>query len=102
VLVFLPTALFLHFIRPWQHVVNLDYYYQSKIAAASPHDRDPQNNLAQLPRGHQIFDGVGFNVAGLIQLAGGDDVAQTNNPYPVSVEGIPVNRFAINSIFSTE
>ena len=71
-------------VFPWHHVVSLDNYYQTKIAAASPHDRDPQNNLAQLPRGHQIFDGVGFNVAGLIQLAGGDDVAQTNNPYPVS------------------
>ena len=40
-----------------------------------------------------MFDGVAFNAAGLIQLAGGYDVAQTNNPYPVSVEGIPVNRF---------
>src|ERR1017187_5929574 len=92
-LVFGPAVLYWHFVRPWQHVVNLDYYYQTKIASASPHDRDPRNNLAQLPAGHRIFDGVRFNVAGLIQLAGGDDVAQTNNPYPVSVEGIPVNRF---------
>ena len=92
-LVFVPALLYWRMVFPWHHVVSLDYYYQTKIAAASPHDRDPQNNLAQLPRGHQIFDGVGFNVAGLIQLAGGDDVAQTNNPYPVSVEGIPVNRF---------
>jgi serine/threonine protein kinase len=92
-LVFVPALLYWRMVSPWHHVVSLDYYYQTKIAVASPHDRDPQNNLAQLPRGHQIFDGVGFNVAGLIQLAGGDDVAQTNNPYPVSVEGIPVNRF---------
>jgi len=92
-LVFVPILLYWRMVFPWHHVVSLDYYYQTKIAAASPHDRDPQNNLAQLPRGHQRFDGVGFNVAGLIQLAGGDDVAQTNNPYPVSVEGIPANRF---------
>ncbi len=88
-----PALLYWQWVRPWQHVVNLDYFYQTRIASALPHDRDPNNNLAELPEGHQIFDGVRFNVAGLIQLAGGDDMAQTNNPYPVSVEGIPVNRF---------
>lgn len=92
VVTFVPAVLCWHYLRPWQHMVSLHYYYQTKIASASPHDRDPRNNLAQLPAGHRIFDGVRFNVAGLIQLAGGDDVAQTNNPYPVSVEGIPVNR----------
>ncbi len=89
---FVPAALFWHSLRPWQHVVSLDSFYQSKIASASPHDRNPRNNLAKLPAGHQTFDGVRFNVAGLIQLADGNDVTQTNNPYPESVEGIPVNR----------
>jgi hypothetical protein len=88
-----PALIYRQMVGPWRNVVNLDYYYQTKIASASPHDRDPENNLAQLPKGHQIFGGVGFNVDGLIQLASGNDVAQTNNPYPASVEGIPVNRF---------
>jgi len=92
-LVFGPAVFYWHFVRPWQHVVNLDYYYQTKIASALPHNRDPRNNLASLPAGHQTFDGVRFNVAGLIQLADGNDVTQTNNPYPESVAGIPVNRF---------
>lgn len=91
-LVIAPALFYWQMVRPWHHVVNLDYFYQTRIASASPHDRDHNNNLAQLPAGHQVFDGVRFNVAGLIQLAGGDDLAQTNNPYPVSVEGIPVNR----------
>ena len=91
-LVIVPAALYWHFVRPWQHVVNLDYFYQTRIASASPHDRNPRNNLAKLPAGHQIFDGVRFNVAGIIQLADGNDVTRTNNPYPQSVEGIPVNR----------
>jgi hypothetical protein len=90
--VFIPVALYWHFLRPWQHVVNLDDYYQTRIASASPHDRNPRNNLAQMPAGHRTFDGIRFHVAGIIQLADGNDVTQTNNPYPESVEDIPVNR----------
>jgi len=93
VVVFVPAVLCWHSLRPWQHLVNLGYFYQTKIASASPHDSDTRNNLAQLPAGHQTFDGVRFNVAGLIQLADGNDVTQTNNPYPESVGSIPVNRF---------
>ena len=92
-LVFVPALLYWRMVSPWHHVVRLDYYYQTRIASASPHDRDPQNNLARLPAGHRIFDGVRFDVAGIIQLANGIDITQTNNPYPASVEGIPVNRF---------
>ena len=94
-LVVTPALFYCRMVRPWNHVVDLDYYYQTRIASASPHDRDPRNNLAQLPEGHQIFDGVRFNVAGIINLACGNDVTRTNDsyPYPVSVEGIPVNRF---------
>lgn len=90
-----PALFYWRTVRPWQHVVNLDYYYQTKIAQASPHDRDPKNNLARLPAGYRIIEGVRFNVAGIIDLTCGYDVAQTNNlyPYPASVEGIPVNRF---------
>ena len=87
-----PAVLYWHFQRPWQHVVNLDDFYQTKIASASPHDRNPRNNLARVPAGHRTFDGVRFNVAGIIQLANGNDVTQTNNPYPGSVEDIPVYR----------
>jgi hypothetical protein len=90
--VFVPAVLHWHFQRPWQHVVNLEDFYQTKIASASPHDRNPRNNLAGLPAGHRTFDGVRFNVVGIIQLADGNDVTQTNNPYPESVEDIPVNR----------
>jgi serine/threonine protein kinase len=92
-LVFVPALLYWRMVVPWRHVISLDYYYQTRIASALPHSRDGQNGLSQLPAGHQIFDGVRFNVAGLIQLADGNDVTQTNNPYPASVEGIPVNRF---------
>ena len=91
-LVSVPAGLYWHIVRPWQHVVNLDYYYQTKIKSASPHDRNPRNNLARLPAGHQTIDDVRFNAAGLIQLADGNDVTRTNNPYPESVEDIPVNR----------
>jgi len=90
--IIVPAALYWHSLRPWQHVVNLDYVYQAKIAAASPHDPNPRNNLAQLPAGYQIFDNVRFKVAGLIQLADGNDVTRTNNPYPPSVENISVNQ----------
>jgi hypothetical protein len=92
VVAFVPAVLCWHSLHPWQHAVNLDNFYQSKIASASPHDHDTRNNLARLPAGHETFDGVRFNVAGIIQLADGNDVTQTNNPYPESVEGIPVNR----------
>ena len=94
VLVTVPAVFVWRHLRPWQHAVNLDSFYQTKIAHASPHDRDPHNNLAQLPAGHQTFDGVRFNVAGIINLACGNDVTRTNDsyPYPISVEGIPVNR----------
>ncbi len=92
-LALVPGVLYWQHVHPWQHVVNLNYYYQVKIASALPHDRDPRNNLAELPAGYEIFDGVRFNVAGLIQLVGGNDVNQTSNPYPASIEGIPVNRF---------
>jgi serine/threonine protein kinase len=94
-LVFVPALLYWRMVFPWHHVISLDYYYQTRIASASPHDRDPGNNLARLPAGHQVFDGVRFNVAGIISLACGNDVTRTNDsyPYPVSVEGIPVNRF---------
>ena len=92
-LVFVPALLYWRMVVPWRHVISLDYYYQTRIASALPHSRDGQNSLSQLPAGHQIFDGVRFNVAGLIQLADGNDVTQTNSSYPASVEGIPVNRF---------
>jgi hypothetical protein len=75
-LVFAPALLYWRMVFPWHHVVSLDYYYQTRIASASPHSRDPGNSLA-----------------GIIQLADGNDVTRTNNPYPESVEGIPVNRF---------
>jgi hypothetical protein len=93
-LIVAPALLYWQTVRPWQHLVNLDSYYQMKIAHALPHDRDPRNNLAQLPAGHRIFDGVRFNVAGIINLACGNDVTRINDyyPYPISVEGIPVNR----------
>ncbi len=91
-LVLVPAALNWHSLHLWQHAVNLDSFYQARIASASPHDRNPRNNLAGLPAGRQTYDGVRFNVAGIIQLASGNDVTQTNNPYPGTVEGIPVNR----------
>jgi hypothetical protein len=88
-----PALIYWKTAHLWQHPVNLDYYYQARIASASPHDRDPKNNLAQMPAGHQIIDDVRFNVAGLIELASAQDTARTNNPYPASVENIPMNRF---------
>jgi hypothetical protein len=90
-----PAYFYWRSSHPWQHIINLDYYYQARIASASPHDRDPANNLAQLPAGHRIIDGVRFNVAGMIELACANDLIETNHPYPypASVEGIPVNRF---------
>jgi hypothetical protein len=91
-LVSVPGMLYWHTQRPWQHMVNLDYFYQAKIASASPHDPNPRNNLARLPAGHRTFDGVRFNVAGIIQLADENDVTRKDNPYPESVEEIPVNR----------
>jgi serine/threonine protein kinase len=90
-----PALIYWQTAHLWQHPVNLDSYYQAKIASASPHDRDKANNLAQLPAGRRILDGVRFNVAGVIEVACANDIAQTNDPYPypASVEGIPVNRF---------
>lgn len=91
-LVSVPAGFYWYSLHPWQHPVNLNYYYQAKMPSVSPHDPNSRNNLAKLPAGYRIIDGVRFNVAGLIQLANGNDVAQTNNPYPQSVEGIPINR----------
>jgi len=90
-----PAMFYWHSAHLWQHPVNLDSYYQARIAFASPHDHDRGNNLAQMPAGHRIIDGVRFNVAGLIEVACANDLAQSNNPYPypTSVEDIPVNRF---------
>jgi serine/threonine protein kinase len=89
------AALYWRHLRPWQHVVNLDSFYQVRKASASPHSQsqNSDNNLNKFPAGYRIFNDVRFNVAGLLQLANEVDVRQTNCPYPTGVEGIPVNRF---------
>jgi hypothetical protein len=94
-LVAVPAVLYWNWVHPWQHVIKLDAFYQTKIASATPHDRDRANNLAELPAGYRIIDGVRFNVAGLMEVACANDLTETNNPYPypASFEGIPMNRF---------
>lgn len=90
----LVVAVFLYwrfFSGPW-HIVNLNNYFQARIANATPHDNNRRNNLARLPAGLKIFNGVRFKVAGIIQLADKNDSTQPNHPYPESVRGIPVKR----------
>ena len=93
------AALYWRHLRPWQHVVNLNSFYQVKYQvkrlAPSPHSHShtTDNNLNKFPAGYQLFNDVRFNVAGLIQLANEGDAREKNPPFPTGVEGIPVNRF---------
>jgi len=51
----------------------------------------PGDDLAELPRGVQEFDGVAFDIRGVIQLQS-QVWKQRKCPFPEKVEGIPIQR----------
>lgn len=51
----------------------------------------PTNTLSALPQGVQTFLGTGFDVRGVIQLAGKDSQEITHVVYPEAVRGISVH-----------
>jgi len=92
-----------NFQRPWQHVVNLEDFYQTKIASASPHEPQPPQQPRRACRRvigrSTASDSMSWESS---SLPTENDVTQTNNLYPESIEDISVNRTAVNSIFFTE
>ncbi len=70
-------------------MVNLDGFYNHALADNIHHK--PGNSLSDLPVGISTFQGVTFDVRGLVQLAGLNSTAITTISYPKQVKGIPVN-----------
>jgi hypothetical protein len=52
----------------------------------------PGNTLSEIPHGLQSFNGISFDVRGVIQLAGSHSLEITGVVYPEAAKGIPVNR----------
>jgi tetratricopeptide (TPR) repeat protein/peroxiredoxin len=50
------------------------------------------NDLAHLPSGVQTFQGVRFDVRGIVQLNGGGMIDMSGKPYPQRVQGIKIGR----------
>ena len=73
--------------RAGKELLNLTRFYNAQLN--QPGFGVRSNALAALPRGLQTFNGVEFDVRGMIRLRGGGPPS-TN--FPVRVEGIPVNQ----------
>ena len=72
--------------------LDLSKYYNAHLEQSwSLEDIFPAtDSLSQLPSGLRRFDGVLFDVRGVIQLSG-KRFQHQSNPYPPAVQGIPVN-----------
>jgi hypothetical protein len=51
-----------------------------------------QNNLAELPKGRQVFSGAAFEVGGVVQLSGKKLLEWGRKEFPEAVKGIRVGR----------
>lgn len=68
--------------------VDLKRFCNAELHVGWVPDFNPENNLASLPRGRQLFHEIPFDVQGLIQLQSTE--AQKNRAnFPEAVEGIP-------------
>src|SRR6185295_8366040 len=74
--------------------LDLGDYYNAALTENWHHGL-PDNDLASLPHGVQTFDGVEFDVRGIIQLRGLALLTESKarkEMYPTQVKGIPINR----------
>jgi len=53
----------------------------------------PENTLAALPRGLRKFEGISFDVRGIVQLSGGEISSYGARSYPASLRDIPIGRW---------
>lgn len=75
--------------------IDLSSKYNAKLDKTwhpETHLSDTTNNdLGDLPSGHQVFAGTSFNAAGVLQLSG-TSLARLGGAFPEKVEGIAVGR----------
>src|SRR5437899_448729 len=71
--------------------VKLTNHFNADLDVAWNRTSYPGDDLAELPRGLQEFDGVRFDIQGVIQLSG--RVWQSRRlRFPEKVQGIPIER----------
>jgi hypothetical protein len=73
--------------------VDLGRYYTAKLTDSlnSPTSVQ-QNNLANLPKGRQVFQGVPFEIGGVVQLSGKKAQEWGRNEFPEAVKNILVGK----------
>lgn len=74
-------------------LIDLSAYYNDSLETGWQHQLMPGNNLATLPQGRQVLDGVEFDVPGIVQLTSRklQSYATATN-FPESIEGIVIGR----------
>jgi hypothetical protein len=73
--------------------IGLTNYYNATLTDSLNSPRSVhENNLAALPRGRQVFSGVTFEVAGVVQLSGKKLREWGRTEYPEAVSGIKVGK----------
>jgi hypothetical protein len=71
--------------------LNLTNFFNADLDVPWNGTSYPGDDLAELPRGLQKFDGVRFDIQGVIQLSG-REWKKRGLRYPEKVEGMPVQR----------
>jgi hypothetical protein len=74
--------------------LDLSSFYNAPFTAAW-YPGPKENTLVSLPRGVQKFDGVEFDIRGILQLAGGEISSYQNaiDLYPRQIRSIPIDRW---------
>jgi hypothetical protein len=75
-------------------LIDLSAYYNGSLDATWHAGGLTNNTLAELPSGIQEFEGVRFDVRGVVQLQGRAAADQLSVTFPKAVAGIPVHRRA--------
>jgi len=70
--------------------IDLTSYFNARLDE-SWHGGAPGNDLANLPRGLQLLDGVRFDVRGIVQLRTGTGFTYKGRAYPDRVDGIKLH-----------
>jgi len=73
------------------HLLDLSAYYNAAFQQNWHNPKDVGNNLELLPRGIQSFNGIQYDVRGVIQLDS-QGISQTQPGYPEEVAGIKIGR----------
>ena len=74
--------------------IDLGSHYNASLEDSWHHGTMQNNTLENVPTGLVEFDGVTFDVRGIVQLAGTSQIAESSARFPGIVEGIEVRRTA--------